>query len=623
MPANVIPDLPPLSVMGKHPRLYVITYRNVFDKDLKCAVKTGIKTVGKFISSDGSRLRGEVKFHDDFIDAHPGLDNFKVFKKGKGARAWEFVPEDEDGLTPQKAVEVKKLHAGAVWALDQVVAESPLAAALRQTFSRYHMDRKLLSAAYYMVLEEATALCDYEEFAECTKLPWPRPLTPGAMSRLCSSVEQKDLDTFISKLSEEYQRLHPDPEGIRKVALDSTSISTYSAKLPAAEFGHNKDGDDLRQINVMFVTEEKTGIPLFWKEYSGNVPDSKTVRDLIAEHSRLGLGHDLVLVADKGYISQSNVDDCLRNGFGFVFNTKTNQEGGFVRDSIDTNSAALHDLNNYNGFIRQYVVTDEMDWRYGEHPVQNKKASKKGVCKLFLHLYFDQEISDSRRDLIIGNVTAVRDALATGRKLTASEQQFVDEYMVKAKDGSETYTVDNSKVDAAVKYSGYMALLTDTVKDPIQCWLDYKNRNCVEEAFRVLKSGLNFKRTQAAKPGSFKGRLLIEVIATSIKIMLTQRLKANNQALNGKKNAGCRLIWDSTHKVLRKLNNIMVTRFQGGWYFDPTAGYVNDLFLALGVKPPVSGEGDDIWDSASDDVLAGDDDEPETVEDLLHDSEIL
>lgn len=97
MPANVIPDLPPLSVMGKHPRLYVITYRNVFDKDLKCAVKTGIKTVGKFISSDGSRLRGEVKFHDDFIDAHPGLDNFKVFKKGKGARAWEFVPEDEDG----------------------------------------------------------------------------------------------------------------------------------------------------------------------------------------------------------------------------------------------------------------------------------------------------------------------------------------------------------------------------------------------------------------------------------------------------------------------------------------------------------------------------------------------
>ena len=35
------------------------------------------------------------------------------------------------------------------------------------------------------------------------------------------------------------------------IALDSTSISTYSDDLSQADKGHNKDGDLLKQINYL------------------------------------------------------------------------------------------------------------------------------------------------------------------------------------------------------------------------------------------------------------------------------------------------------------------------------------------------------------------------------------
>ena len=60
------------------------------------------------------------------------------------------------------------------------------------------------------------------------------------------------------------------------VALDSTSISTYSGKLSNGEWGHNKDGDSTRQINYLHICDEATGLPIYGKLYKGNVVDVST-----------------------------------------------------------------------------------------------------------------------------------------------------------------------------------------------------------------------------------------------------------------------------------------------------------------------------------------------------------
>lgn len=84
----------------------------------------------------------------------------------------------------------------------------------------------------------------------------------------------------------------------RYLALDSTSISTHSLKLAKSAYGHNKDGDDLPQINVLLVVDQNTGEPVYYRAYNGNVPDFFTVKHFLQEQARIKLDENAVFVAD-------------------------------------------------------------------------------------------------------------------------------------------------------------------------------------------------------------------------------------------------------------------------------------------------------------------------------------
>ena len=56
------------------------------------------------------------------------------------------------------------------------------------------------------------------------------------------------------------------------LAFDFTSISTYSPNLRFADFGKNKDGDDLYQYNVLMLVEQDSVFLYSYRAYNGAVP---------------------------------------------------------------------------------------------------------------------------------------------------------------------------------------------------------------------------------------------------------------------------------------------------------------------------------------------------------------
>ena len=106
--------------------------------------------------------------------------------------------------------------------------------------------------------------------------------------------------------------LQEDEDNKIILALDSTSISSYSTRLTHIEYGKNKDDDALPQLNVLFLVDQKSGLPIFYRFYDGNVPDVSTIRHTIADQALLNM-KNVVLVADKGYNSVKNINDCLIN----------------------------------------------------------------------------------------------------------------------------------------------------------------------------------------------------------------------------------------------------------------------------------------------------------------------
>ncbi|RHU67372.1 hypothetical protein DXC76_06135 [Burkholderiales bacterium] len=74
------------------------------------------------------------------------MRDFICERKGKD---YVFTPMNEGGFTLSQAMEVKQLHAGATWALDQLVVQSPIGEALKTAFPQRRDYLKVLSIAYF------------------------------------------------------------------------------------------------------------------------------------------------------------------------------------------------------------------------------------------------------------------------------------------------------------------------------------------------------------------------------------------------------------------------------------------------------------------------------------------
>ena len=326
------PELPPLLFNRNGKYTYVCSYENAWDSERHMSVRVKGKTytVGKII---GGELTGTIEWTEEFLNQYPILDTLKTTRvvdklksKGKLTRyKLEFSQADdmdENSLFIRKATSLKVLHAGATWLLDQTVASTPLSKALGRAFDKYYGAKKLLSLAYFKTIEPDKGMYLYEDFASSTRLPYHRPLGISSITRFLQHIDQDRIDVFLRKLNECCIEEEDKNKDNVYYALDSTSISTCSDNLDFAEWGHNKDGEQLKQINIVMLVNQQTGCPLYYRHYAGSTPDVSTFNHLLKEYARMGLNRRAILVADKGYGSVKNIHKLYQDNQSFILNMK-------------------------------------------------------------------------------------------------------------------------------------------------------------------------------------------------------------------------------------------------------------------------------------------------------------
>jgi transposase len=572
------PELPPLLIQKSPSAYYVYTYHNQWDPEKKRSRRADCKKVGVVVSG---QKEGRIRWDESFIDKHPDLAHFTCERKGKD---YIFTPIDAGGITLQQALDVKKLNAGATWALDQIVAASPIGPALKKAFPQNNMHLKILSLAYFLILTENNNVSRYENFAETTRLPWPHPLSPSAVSRLFSGITASSVEKFIRNLQAgwiaEKQKSGVTDKPL--LALDSTSISSYSQKLGPVERGRNKDEDNLPQINLLMLVDAKTGLPVFYRHYDGNVPDVLTVRRVIADNARLGFTN-VMLVSDKGYSSTNNIEDCLRNRVSFIFNMKCGVKGSLVQSLIDEERKNLRSMNARDWFTRVSHVTRKIDWCYDPQPVAGKKACNNEKVPLYWHIYYDQKIHDAFREGLSQRIDRICQKLEEGTPLDENEQDLFGNIFVKD-DKTGRVWVDDDKVEAKAAYKGYRVLLSDEEADARKAWIAYQERWVVEDTFKTLKSRLGCSRLRTSDNASMDGKIFVQFIATAISMMVRSRIRS--YATERSEKERLQVVYESDGKILSTLNTIMQTRFAGGYYFNEVAGKRKKFFEALGVPVP-------------------------------------
>jgi len=195
------------------------------------------------------------------------------------------------------------------------------------------------------------------------------------------------------------------------------------------------------------------GIAFFYRAYDGKVPAAKTVSQVISENAGLSL-KNVVFVSDKGYSDAKNINDCLRNKLGFLFNVQCAMPDSFAQELIDGEKENLRDLNRMDWLTKVFQITKEINWTFESDLVEGQVTSKKTKEStiLYWHIYFNRQFVENARQGLIERIDRVREKIYNGEELDENELTLLEDVFEKHEEGDMiSYTISNEKVDQKLR----------------------------------------------------------------------------------------------------------------------------------------------------------------------------
>jgi len=390
---------------------------------------------------------------------------------------------------------------GATYLFDEIGKQLGITADLKQCFPDTY--KQILSIAYYLILEDRNPLSRFTKWSKLHKHPYGKDIPSQRSSELFASITEAAREHFCRLLG----RRIVDKE---YWAYDITSISSYSACLHQVKYGRNKDHDQLPQINLALLYGEKSNIPFYYRKLPGNIPDVKTVKNLLADMDFLGY-KKTKLVMDKGFYSEENINALYLEHLKFLMGTKLSLK--YVKTELDKVRGKIRTWENYSQKYDLYARTSTITWDYTQdRPYKGDKI--KGKRRMYLHLYFNGEkaVEDERNHNIL--LINLQSELENGHRNPEHENLYDRYFEVKstAKRGIIVIAKQEAINEARENY-GYFALISNEIKDAIEALEIYRNKDLVEKAFGNLKERLNFRRALVSSDQSLDGKLFVEFIA--------------------------------------------------------------------------------------------------------------
>ena len=420
---------------------------------------------------------------------------------GRGKRRCQTRPNEPVKQGSAPVVCTERLFNGATYLFDQIGAVTGVTEDLRTCFP--HTYKQILSIAYYLILEDQNPLFRFKKWAKLHKHPSGADIPSQRSTELFQSITE-DAKTKFFRL-----------QGKRRAekeywAYDSTSISSYSENLKQVKYGKNKDGEKLAQINLALLFGEASGLPFYYRKFAGNVPDVKTVRELLYELDVLDYGK-IKLVMDRGYYSAENVNALYKERLKFLFGASTTLK--IARDYIREIGADKDRYERYDGNLELYVFSKTIDWNYEqERPYKGDVIEEKR--RMYLHLYFNPDKFAEDSKALNKKLDSLKGELLAGKRVPEHEKDYQKYFEIREtpKRGI-SLSYKQGAIDATRERYGFFVLVSNEVKDPVVALSLYRTRDVVEKAFWNIKERLNLRRTLASSESSLEGKLFVEFIA--------------------------------------------------------------------------------------------------------------
>lgn len=305
---------------------------------------------------------------------------------------------------------------------------------------------------------------------------------------------------------------------------DSTSISSYSSNLELAEYGYNRDNENLPQVNLCMVAT-RSGIPLWCRTVPGSIPDVSTLKLNAEMLTDLGL-ENFTHSLDRGFYSNANIRDMLREGMGFTIGAPFSvaQAKSIVRRH-KTALASPKRSFPFNGRIMRHA-TDR--WRVDMGNGENRH--------LEVHVFFEPACHAERMARLEKTVFSLEDKASKedfqSRReaftwLSENASSLAKCFSVKVlQDGRIAVARKPRAVARLSAHMGYTLVITsDAGASPEAVLADYRCRDQVEKLFDSLKNEDGQNRLRTGVDASAEGRLFLAFLALVLRASIEDRMR--------------------------------------------------------------------------------------------------
>jgi transposase len=298
------------------------------------------------------------------------------------------------------------------------------------------------------------------------------------------------------------------------IALDITSVSSYSKQISECEWGYNRDHEPLPQVNICMLFGEESKLPVYQTTYSGSLKDVSTLEATLNEFSALTRTTDIMIVMDKGFFSAKNINMLIGNnekqGYKFLISMPFTNK--FARTQVLNESQNIDQLANV-------ILTNSAPIR-GVHRLctwNSRKAKKEETTKLHTHVFFNPERAVKERNELYAYVANLKKAAEENPEESQKKVAF-QRYLNIPDRGKTTsgITIREEVVSKELEMTGWFVLVSNHLENTQKAHDVYRMKDVVEKGFLKYKNNLGLDRFRVHGDERMHNKTFVAFIALII-----------------------------------------------------------------------------------------------------------
>ena len=386
--------------------------------------------------------------------------------------------------------------------------------------------KRILASAFY-ILCEGNVMMYIEDWFDETNIDFTERMDDSDCSKLFASITEGDRSSFFA----EWIKYRSEKEYI---VYDVSSISTYSDNIDLAEWGYNRDGESLPQINLGMYYGVSSRMPVYYNLYNGSIPDKTYLEFMMTNTKALGIDN-ICFVMDCGFVSEDNFIYMSKNNFSFI--TAFPKQRLEALRLIDENKKDIRKVANW---IKEYEV-------YGVKVPVNMYG-----LNLSAHIYYDPDKQSFDEKELYSHIERLQSELEKMSNKKCATKKYNDYFVIDESSKSMlSFKLNTDKVDANLGRAGFFILLSNKSElNSSEVLKIYRNRDVIEKNFEQFKNRLDFKRMRTHWKKTTEGKMFVGFISLILRSYMLGVIKNDEQTKH--------LTFDKVLIELKKIKQVVL-----------------------------------------------------------------